>query len=912
LIGETLSHYRITAAIGSGGMGEVYRATDTKLGRDVAIKVLPPEVTQDPERLARFEREAHLLASLNHPNIAAIYGLEEAGGKPFLALELVEGEDLKARLERGPIPLDEALEIAKQITEALEEAHDKGIVHRDLKPANIKLTPEGKIKVLDFGLARAYAIDPTSGSAPSLSQSPTLAHTGTQAGVILGTAAYMSPEQARGKAVDKRADIWAFGCLVCEMLTGRSPFGGESVTDVLASVVKDQPDLGGLPPQTPWRVRELLAKCLVKDRHQRLRDIGDARLELEAARARPEPSRGDGVEAGGTDRRAAAWLGLSALAGVLAASVAWWIATSIPRAGKAPRLARLSIQAEPGFRVEDVAISPDGQTVVYRGVQRPGTPDPGIQLLVRPLSSSRAWAVQGSEGVSAFTFSPDGEWIAFKAPIAPQSSRERILKVSTRGGTPPVAVVDWDPQWAEGSLAWLSDGDLLVATQATPQSAMRVPTDGRPVQPPVALRAEDNGSYSFGVGLPDGRALGQRNTWDGGYRTDPVLLNPATGQVRVIVKDGAYSRLLPSGRLVFSRHDSLLAAPFDTERGRLAAAPVAVAGSLRSDAYSFQAFFDVSRNGTLVHLPGGEYGNERRLAFVDAAGVHPWSADHLRLVGPLRVSGDGRWLAVTLMNEAGLFEVWGSEVARPALRRLVAFPTLDCASPAWSADASLLIVGCGGASKADGLYLLEMGGTAEPRPLLRRPPATPSVQPRALSADSSELLAVRSGEKGTELLSVKVGPDAGEPRVVLSGRGVIGTAQVSADGSRLAYTSNESGRWELFLRRRGHDGSLGPPVPVAPAGWMRWQTGSDGRERLYYWTPEQRIVSVDVSRDLTLSAPRPLLDYSPHAGTLMGSDVLPDGRVLATLKGDDERLPESISVVFGFSTEVQRLVTGAE
>jgi hypothetical protein len=912
LTGQTLSHYRITAALGAGGMGEVYRATDTRLDREVAIKVLPPEVAQDTERLGRFRREAQLLASLNHPHIAAIYGLEEADGTPFLALELVEGEDLKARLERGPIPIDEALGIAKQVAEALEEAHEKGIVHRDLKPANVKLTPDGKVKVLDFGLARGYALDPTSGSAPDLSQSPTLAHTGTQAGVILGTAAYMSPEQARGRPVDKRADIWAFGCLVCEMLTGRSPFGGESVTDVLASVVKDQPDLGALPPQTPWRVRELLAKCLVKDRHERLHDMGDARLELEAARARPEPSRVEGGDARGTRRHAAAWLGLAALGGALAASLAWWIATSTPGAGRTPRLARLSIPAEPGFRVEDVAISPDGETVVYRGVQRPGTPDPGVQLLVRPLSSARAWTVDGSEGVSAFTFSPDGEWIAFKAPIAPQSSRGRILKVSTRGGTPPVAVVDWDPQWAEGSLAWLSDGDLLVATQATPQSVVGVPTDGRPIQPAVALKAEGDGSFSFSVGLPDGRVLGQRASWEGGYRTDPVLLDPATGEVSVIVQDGAYSRLLPSGQLVFSRHDSLLAAPFDAEKGRLAAAPVAVAGDLRSDAYSFQAYFDISRDGTLVHLPGGEYGNERQLAFVDDAGVQPWSADHLRLVGPLSVSGDGRWLAVTLMNEAGLFEVWGSEVARPALRRLVAFPTLDCASPAWSADASLLTVGCGGASEADGLYLLEMGGTTEPRLLLRRSSGEPDVQPRALSADSSELLAVRSGEKGSELLSVTVGPDAGEARVVLSGRGVIGAAQLNADGSRLAHTSNESGRWELFLRRRGRDGSLGPPVPVAPAGWACWRTGPDGQERLYYWTPEQRIVSVEVTSDLALSAPRPLLDYSRHAGTLMGSDVLPDGRVLATFRGDDERPPESISVVFGFSTELERLVGGAE
>ena len=296
MIGQTLSHYRITSALGAGGMGEVYRATDTNLHRDVAIKVLPPEVAQDPERLGRFRREAHLLAALNHPNIAAIYGLEEADGKPFLALELVEGEDLKERLARGAIPLDEALEIAKQIAEALEEAHGKGIVHRDLKPANVKLTPDGKVKVLDFGLAKAWAGDASgvnSGSA-ALSQSPTLAHTGTIAGVILGTAAYMSPEQARGKPVDKRADVWSFGVLLWEMLTGRSLFAGDTVTDVIAAVVTKEPDLDALPAHTPRAVRRLLSRCLRKDPRTRLPDIGAARLELQEAIAGIGRGRGPG------------------------------------------------------------------------------------------------------------------------------------------------------------------------------------------------------------------------------------------------------------------------------------------------------------------------------------------------------------------------------------------------------------------------------------------------------------------------------------------------------------------------------------------------------------------------------------------------------------------------------------------
>ncbi len=287
LIGQTLSHYRITAALGAGGMGEVYRATDTKLGREVAIKTLPPEVTGDAERLARFQREAHLLASLNHPNIAAIHGLEEADGKPFLVLELVEGEDLATRLKRGAIPVDEALGIAKQIAEGLEAAHEKGIVHRDLKPANVKLTPDGKVKVLDFGLAKAWAGDPVTGSSSDLSQSPTLARSGTQAGVILGTAAYMSPEQARGRPVDKRADIWAFGVVLFEMLTGQRLFSGDDVSDTLASILKDEPDWTLLPVDTPRKLSDLLHRCLRKDVRNRLHDIADARIEIEEATEEP-------------------------------------------------------------------------------------------------------------------------------------------------------------------------------------------------------------------------------------------------------------------------------------------------------------------------------------------------------------------------------------------------------------------------------------------------------------------------------------------------------------------------------------------------------------------------------------------------------------------------------------------------
>jgi serine/threonine-protein kinase len=392
LIGHTLAQYRITAAIGAGGMGEVYRATDTKLGRDVALKLLPEAFAADPDRLARFEREAKVLASLNHPGIAHLYGFESArlpdgSSSHFLAMELVEGEDLAARLKRGAIPVDEAVAIAKQVAEALEEAHEKGIVHRDLKPANVKVTPDGKVKVLDFGLAKAFTGDTGSGSSADLSQSPTLAQTGTAAGIILGTAAYMSPEQARGKPVDKRADVWAFGVVLFEMVTGHRLFTGDTVSDVLAAVLTREPDWTTLPPTTPPRVRHLLGRCLERDAKQRLRDIGEARVALgEAAASSAAPS---GV-ARATAATRWATLALVAVAAAGAGIGLWTRLRPAPLAGRGCRSACPARCCRSGG--PDLA-------------RRPHSPTPrgghGVAPLRETLDCFEATVVPESEGAQA-------------------------------------------------------------------------------------------------------------------------------------------------------------------------------------------------------------------------------------------------------------------------------------------------------------------------------------------------------------------------------------------------------------------------------------------------------------------------------------------------------------------------------
>ncbi len=499
LIGQTLSHYRITAALGAGGMGEVYRATDTNLHRDVAIKVLPAEVAQDEERLARFKREAHLLASLNHPHIAAIYGLEESGGQPFLALELVLGLDLKQRLERGPIPVDEALEIARQIAEALEDAHGKGIVHRDLKPANVKLTPDGKVKVLDFGLAKAWAGDSAAGSGSSaLSQSPTLARTGTVAGLILGTAAYMSPEQARGKPVDKRADVWSFGVLLWEMLTGRTLFAGDTVTDVIAAVVTREPDLEALPKETPASVRRLIARCLRKDPRMRLPDIGAARLDLQEALsgtatdgAAPAAARAGG--GGLASRERWVWLALSlALAGILA--------FLLPRRSTdtaAPRSPVHLVVETPEERtfpeLSPPALSPDGRYVVFSVA----SPDGGMQLWLRAFDSIDARPLEGTEGGRAPFWSPDGKSVGF-------ATDEELRALALAGGV--VRRICKLPKGGVPAGSWNANGTIVFESGGPSASLFVVPAAGGDAKPFTTQdTARGEGSHSWPQFLPDGR-----------------------------------------------------------------------------------------------------------------------------------------------------------------------------------------------------------------------------------------------------------------------------------------------------------------------------------------------------------------------------------------------------------------------
>ena len=492
MIAQTIAHYRIQGKIGAGGMGEVYRATDTRLSRDVAIKVLPEALARDNERMARFDREAKVLASLNHPNIASIYGLEESNGSRALVMELVEGLTLAERIKQGPLSVDEALPIAKQIAEGLEYAHERGIIHRDLKPSNVKLTPEGQVKVLDFGLAKA--LEGETGE-EELLNSPTLSAVATRAGVLLGTAAYMSPEQARGKRVDRRADIWAFGCVLYEMLTGRGPFDGETTSDILACVIRAEPDWPAVPGSVPARIRELLRRCLQKDPKQRLQAIGEARITIEGTLSGTAPAELAPTPA------ASGWLGARALTLVGCGLLAGGLLTAIVFGGRGEPLRpktveRLSVLPPAGDSLAvgvpgTIAISPDGSSIVYSAQHGATTP-----LYLRVLSRFDSSPLSGTDGAVNPFFSPDGQWIGFFA-------NSKLKKISVHGGE-PVTVCDAGP--GRGA-SWGPDDTILFSSLSSP-GLMRVSSAGGTPQPFTTPDASKNELvHRWPEILPGGKAV---------------------------------------------------------------------------------------------------------------------------------------------------------------------------------------------------------------------------------------------------------------------------------------------------------------------------------------------------------------------------------------------------------------------
>jgi serine/threonine-protein kinase len=831
-------------------MGEVYRATDTKLGREVAIKVLPAEVAGDAERLARFEREAKLLASLNHSNIAHVYGfesatLEDGSSVHFLAMELVPGEDLAERLKRGRVPVDETIAIASQLAEALEEAHEKGIVHRDLKPANVKLTPDGKVKVLDFGLAKAW--EGQGAASADLSQSPTLAHTGTAAGIILGTAAYMSPEQARGKAVDKRADIWAFGVVLWEMLTGQRLFVGESVSDVLAGVLKMEVDLGALPAETPPAVRRLLRRCLERDPRNRLHDVADARLEL---REGPRAAAGAGdlpTRAAGPSR----WRKVAAGAALLVVGGLVGVATRGPRAvpAESPAVRFTVVPPGTGGRIQNLTLSADGRRLVYMLSSEP-------RLLVHDLAAFESRPLAGTEGATAPFLSPDGDWIGFK-------QAGKVRKIALDGGD-PVDVCDL-PENTPG-LAWGPGGVILFSRAWTNVGLWRVSASGgQSAELTKPDRARGESGHFWPDFLPDGRAALFTIFGGKGLVDSRVgLVDLDTGRYEALF-EGAAPRYLHSGHILYYRGGVYRTLPFDLARRRVSGPETTVLPTVRrlhslGDRESYVA---LGRGGVLAFVEGDSSLGEplSRLTWVARDGRRedlPFEAyHHLRA---LSLSPDGTRAAVGRV-EQGQMQVHVYDMARGTGEAV----TRDGQSwsPAWHPDGRSLAV------------TSQLRGSFD----VRRVPADAHSAPESVVATdadegdwrwapdgASAVFRVWSPGSGTDLWRAK--GDGGEPAPLVASPLEEDHPAFSSDGRWLAYLSGAS----LYVAPYP---SLAPRVLVAQtAASPRWSRAT--RELFYVEAGRLKAMPYEVREGAFRPASAAtLFEIGPLAPTF---DVSPDGR----------------------------------
>jgi serine/threonine protein kinase len=866
-VGTLLGSHEITALLGKGGMGEVYRARDLKLKREVAIKILPEELARDADRVSRFQREAEVLASLNHPNIAAIHDLEETAGTRYLVLELVEGETLADRIARGPIPLEEALDIAIQICEALEGAHERGVIHRDLKPANVKRTPHGKVKVLDFGLARAVEI----GSGTTLSNSPTMLSAATNAGVLLGTVSYMAPEQAKAKPVDRRADIWAFGCVLYEMLTGTMAFPGDTTTETLAAIIKEEPDWSRLPAATPMQVRVLLQRCLQKDARKRLRDIGDARISLdEILSGAPDPLSVVGEKTG-------------ALSDLIRVEI------TLPD--------KLILASTGAF-----AISPDGRHLAFAGTGSDGS----LRLWVRSLDSLDARPLYGSEAqmFPPFFWSPDSRFLAFQAG-------GKLKKIDINGG--PAQVICDTSDFVVGG-AWGRDGLILFGHARG--GIVRVPANGgsaSPITIPDPSRKE--GGHVQPSLLPDGRHFIYLR-----WSHQPENLGIYAGSVDCKPEEQDLKRIVPThvgpayvppskpggmGQLLFLRDGTLIAQSFDANRFGLAGEPVPLAKQIGS--VLTNGFFSVSNNGLLVYRSGGGIS---QLTWFDQRGKRLATIGEPASYITVSLSPDGTRAAVCRSDVAVSNQsLWLIDLGRGTSTRFT-FDTAPAPVGIWSPDGSRIIFAFGAGGKLDLCQKLA-SGVKEHEVLLE---SEVSKIPRSCSRDGRFLL-YGTFHPTTRIRELWVLPLEGDkkPFPFVCTQFNNDEGQFSPDGRWVAYVSDESGRDEIYVRT--FSANLAGQTSDDEGKWIistgggtepRWS--GDGKT-LYYIGADSRIMAVQITADQAFRAgvPKALFQMPPSLwGPFRQSwSVTPDGKRFLF-----EALPEqrtaSFNVVLNWQTALKR------
>jgi Tol biopolymer transport system component/tRNA A-37 threonylcarbamoyl transferase component Bud32 len=893
--GQRLGAYEVIAAIGAGGMGEVYRARDTKLHRDIALKILPQTFAFDPDRVARFEREAQVLASLNHTNIAGIYGLEDAGGVKALALELVEGPTLADRIAEGPIPVDDALAIARQIADALEAAHEAGVIHRDLKPANIKLKPDGTVKVLDFGLAKlATGSGPAAG--PDVTASPTITTPAmTSVGVILGTAAYMAPEQARGKAVDKRADIWAFGCVLYEMLTGRRAFDGDDITMVLASIIKSEPDWTVLPADTPAGVRAALKQCLQKDTKQRLRDIGDMRLALDGAfespHAAPPPDK--------TPYAVAVWrrpavVGPAALmAGALGASLAVWLLT---RPAPAP-INRLTIAHQApevvgGINV-DVAISSDSRRVVYLA-----SGGGQSRMYVRPLESLTSTRLGTADNVGTVFMSPDGQWVGFE-DLAERS----LKKIAVSGGT-ALTICRLLPNMSLRGASWAPDDTIIFGTSTA--GLFRVAAGGGMPEP---LTKPDAGQGEQFHGLPDILPGGEKVLFtirplDGDPDNARVaVLDLRTGTHRVLMQGGTHPRYVSTGHLVYANAGTLRAVRFDLDRLAVGNSPVSVLEGVVTKGQG-TASFSLSPTGTLTYIAGHAGVARRTLVWVDRQGREEPIKVPPRAYAYARLSPDGTRVALDVREEMN--DIWIWDLPRETLTRLTFDPGLN-RGPIWTPDGRRVAFSAA-RDGAEAIYWQAADGSGVAEQLTQGK----DIQvPHSFSPDGTKLLFEQPGNAPYDIGVISLTGER-KAEMILHKEFSEAHADISPNGRWIAYESDESGRNEVYVR----------PFPEVNTG--RWQISTEGGTRplwarngreLFYYVPPGVVMAVPVVDGVSFAAGAPKVVFkgtylAPQSGRMY--DVSPDAQRFLMIKEAREDgeapPPPQLVVVQNWFEELKRLV----
>jgi eukaryotic-like serine/threonine-protein kinase len=910
--GTKLGPYEIIGAIGAGGMGEVYRARDAKLGRDVALKVLPEAFARDAERMARFQREAKVLASLDHPNIASIYGLEDSSRTHALVMQLVEGPTLADRIKRGPIPIDESLRIAKQICEALEYAHERGIVHRDLKPANVKVTSDDAVKVLDFGLAKALEGD---ASQIDIANSPTITRMATQAGVLLGTAAYMSPEQAKGRPVDRRADIWAFGCVLYEMLTGKMPFHGETVTDTLAAVIRAEPDWSQLPAATPMRVRVLLQRCLQKDPRQRLQAIGDARISLEEvlSGAFEAALTGNTQAAVPKWRRALPW----AIAGAacLVAALAFIFFRAKPRA---PATAvRFQIPAPANTALAPfTALSPDSRKLAFLA----GSPNGNSALWVHFLDTGESRMLADATG--APFWSPDSRFIGYE-------SQGKLMKIEATGG-PPQTLANIPGGNGFGAGTW-NRNDVIVF--GNPAGLFRVPASGGVPTQITALDAANHEDYHFSPSfLPDGQhILYTRDTRDpnaNGIYLASVDAKPEQQSAKLLVATswgpGYATTADPNtGYLLFMRDGTLMAQPFDNNRLELEGQPTPIAeqvgssgggGGIGSFSASANALVYISSNNASIRR-GGSRGNFiGHLAWFDREGKVLGTIGDLGVYRSLALSPDGKSVAferADVQNPQNR-SIWLYDFARGVTTRFTFNSDWDM-SPVWSPDGGRVAFG---SVKAGGVQIYDKASNlAGQEELLDKSSA--NEVPSSWSPDGRFVL-FYSPVPPVRIWILPLAGAAGDRKPIPFEDTQFDEAwgRFSPDGRWIAYHSDESGRNEIYVRPFDAASISGAsPARALPVTgkWMVSKDGGttalwrrDGKE-LFYLSLDGKVMAVDVSTSGVFQAGVPKALFKAPDGVLFW-DVSADGKrfIMASPAAETPAPPPTFSVVLNWQTALKQ------